>query len=95
MHLRSTGGGSASDDLLDPRHLVAQQRHTLEHAVVVVRRRRERRVVVQLRVGEIRVGGEANRTTLDLEYPADKSAQAIVRSIARAQKTKAAAPAAK
>jgi hypothetical protein len=46
-------------------------------------------------IQKIRVGGEANRTTLDLEYPADKSAQAIVRAIIRAQKTKAAPPAAK
>lgn len=46
-------------------------------------------------IQKIRVGGEANRSTLDLDFSAEKSAKAIVHAIEKAQKEKPKAPAAK
>ena len=46
-------------------------------------------------IQKIRVGGEANRATLDLDFSAEKSAKAIVHAIEKAQKEKPKAPAAK
>lgn len=45
-------------------------------------------------VQKIRIGGEGKQATLDLDYPADKLAQAIAKVVAKAQKG-AAAPAAR
>lgn len=45
-------------------------------------------------VQKIRIGGEGKQATLDLDYPADKLAQAIGRVVEKAQKS-AAAPGAK
>ena len=46
-------------------------------------------------IQKIRVGGEAKRSTLDLDFSAEKSAKAIGRAIEKAQKEKPKAPAAK
>ncbi len=46
-------------------------------------------------IQKIRVGGEANRSTLDLDFSAEKSAKAIGHAIEKAQKEKPKAPAAK
>jgi hypothetical protein len=45
-------------------------------------------------VQKIRIGGETKQVTLDLDYPADKLAQAIAKVVEKAQEG-AAAPAAK
>jgi hypothetical protein len=43
---------------------------------------------------KIRIGGEGKQATLDLDYPADKLAQAIAKVVEKAQKS-AATPGAK